>query len=81
MSETTKELKAELEKSAALLSTLRDEVKVRLHLAGMEARARWNDLEPRVQTAIDKAKEAGDASQKVVSDAVNALKKFHASLK
>jgi hypothetical protein len=81
MSETTKELKAELEKSVALLRTLRDEAKVKLHLAGMEAKDQWRALEPRVQAAVDAAKEATDASHKLVTEAVSAVKKFHASLR
>ncbi len=76
MSETTKELKEELDKGVALLLTLRDEVKLKLHLAGMEAKKQWNELEPRVQTAVDAAKHATDASHKVVTEAVSALKKF-----
>jgi len=81
MKETAKELKAELDKSVALLRTLRDEVKVKLHLAGMDAKARWRELEPRLQTAVEAAKDASDASRKAVGEAVDALKKFRASLR
>ncbi len=46
VSQTTQELKIELHKSLALLSTLRDEVRVTLHLAGMDAKDKWAKLEP-----------------------------------
>ena len=36
---------------SASLRTLRDEVKVDLHLAGMEVRDRWAELEPRIAEA------------------------------
>ena len=34
-----------------LLRTLRDEIRLDLHLAGMEAKARWDDLEPMTRDA------------------------------
>lgn len=33
------------------LRTLRDEIRLNLHLAGMEARTRWEDLEPMARDA------------------------------
>ncbi len=81
MNQTAKDLKEEVQKSVALLGTLRDEIKVKLHLAGMEAKTQWHELEPRLQAAVDAAKDATDASHKLVTEAVAALKKFRASLR
>jgi TRAP-type C4-dicarboxylate transport system substrate-binding protein len=81
MTETTKELKAELEKSLAMLRTLRDEIRVRAHLATMEVKQRWNDLEPRVQDAVEQAaKDVSETSHTAVKDLTEALKKLRASL-
>lgn len=44
------------------LERLRDEIRVRMHLAGMEVRRRWNDLQPRIDDLPDSAKRLGEAS-------------------
>jgi hypothetical protein len=82
MSQTTDDLKAEFKKSVALLQTLRDEVRLKIHLAGLDAKDRWNKLEPKLETAVEKATgEVTEASRAVVDEAVTALKEFRASLK
>jgi hypothetical protein len=81
MSQTTNELKAELKKSLALLNTLRDEVRVSLHLAGMEAKDRWNKIEPRLNDVERAARDASEASRAAVAEALKVLKDFRASLK
>ena len=81
MSGTTQDLKAELEKSVALLRTLGDELRVRVHLAGMDVKQQWNALEPRIQTAVEHAaREVSEASCTAVKDVNEALKKLKASL-
>ena len=40
------DLKAEMKRGVDLLKTLRDEIKVKLHLAGMDVRDQWAKLEP-----------------------------------
>ncbi len=81
MRDTTKELKAELEKSVALLRTLRDEIRVKAHLAGMNAKDQWRDLEPRLEAAVERAaKDVSEASRQAVADATEALKKFRSSI-
>jgi hypothetical protein len=82
MSETTKELKAELEKSVGLLRTLRDEVKVKVHLAGMNAKQQWRELEPRLQSVVERAaSDVSEASKQAVAEATEALKKLRSSLR
>ncbi len=80
MSQTTIELKKELKKSLALLQTLRDEVRVKLHLAGMDAKGQWKKLEPRLKEVEHAAEEITEASRTAVVDAVKKLKKFRDSL-
>ncbi len=81
MRDTTKELKAELDKSVALLRTLRDEIRVKAHLAGMNAKDQWRDLEPRLEAAVERAaKDVSEASRQAVADATEALKRFRSSI-
>ena len=81
MSQTTHDLKAELHKSLALLKTLRDEVRVNLHLAGMDAKATWSKLEPKLADVEHAAREATEASRTAVTEALTAVKTFKDSLK
>ena len=80
MSETTRELKKELEKSLGLLRTLRDEVRVKLHLASMDIKDQWKKIEPHLQDAEKAAEQASDASRAALTEAVKKLEKFRASL-
>jgi hypothetical protein len=81
MSQTANELKIEIQKSVALMKTLRDEVRVKLHLAGMEAKDRWNKLESNLVDIERAAQDASDASSRAVAEAVGAIKSFRDSLK
>jgi hypothetical protein len=54
MTQTTNELKQEFAKRMDLMRTLRDQVRVKLHLAGMDAKQEWLELEPRI-TEVEKA--------------------------
>jgi len=77
---TAAALKEEVKKGLDHLRTLRDEVRVRLHLAGMEARDEWNKLEPHLFEVEQAAHEASETSRRAVADAVERLKKLRASL-
>lgn len=80
MSQTTAELKEELKKSLALLQTLRDEVRVKVHLAGMEIKDEWSKLEPHLAKVEQAAAEVSDASRAALTDAVTKVKKLRDSL-
>jgi hypothetical protein len=63
------------------LEKVSDEIRLKLHLAGMDARDRWNkDLAPRLENARAHAKEARSASKKAIEDTLEALRSFAASL-
>ena len=66
MNETTTELKQEMKKSRALLYTLRDEIRVKLHLAGMDAKDQWKKLEPRLHEIEQSADDVSEASKAAV---------------
>lgn len=63
------------------LEELAEEIRLKIHLAGMEAKTKWNEtLEPKLFEARTHAREASDASRRSVEDVVNALRSFARSL-
>ncbi len=80
MNRSAAELKDEVKKGLEHLKTLRDEVRVRLHLAGMEAKDEWNKLEPHLFDVEQSAREATEASRRAIVEAVERLKKLRESL-
>jgi hypothetical protein len=75
------DLKDELKKSADLLRTLRDEIKVKVHLAGMDAKDQWAKLEPELFKVERAAEQATESSKKVLDDALKRLKSLRDSLR
>lgn len=74
--EATNEIKQHLRESLRLLRTLRDEIRLEVHLAGMEAKEKWKSIEPRVEHAERMARNASDASMKALHDTIDAVKNF-----
>jgi CBS domain-containing protein len=74
------ELKKELKKSVELLRTLRDEVRVRLHLGSLDLRNQWKKLEPHLGDVEKKAEELTETSRAAVADALKRLEHFRSSL-
>jgi transposase len=75
-------MKAELQEMLDEVKKLRDELKVKVHLAGMDAKETWKKLEPRVEElqkqAVDAGKKAADevkASAVKLKEAFEALRK------
>jgi hypothetical protein len=75
------DMKQELEKGVEVLRTLRDEIKVKLHLAGMDAKDQWAKLEPELFKVERAAQQATDASKKLLDDALVKLKTLKDSLR
>lgn len=80
MSQATTELKNEIQKSLGLMRTLRDEVRVKLHLASMDAKDEWEKLEPHLVQVERAAGELSEATRGALSEAVKRLAKLHSSL-
>lgn len=80
MSNITSELKSDLNKSLASLQTLRDEIRVRLHLAGMDAKDAWDKLEPKLLDAEKLAEDVSEASRNALREIVEKVKEFRSSL-
>ena len=71
------EMAANLER----LRALRDDVRLKLHLATMDVKDRWRELEPRVTAVVNQAaKSTAKVSHQAVTDTINALEKLRDSL-
>ncbi len=77
---TTAELKNEIHKSLERLRALRDEVRVQLHLAGMDAKDEWSKLEPQLEDAERKAHEFTEATRHALTEAVKKVTELRARL-
>jgi hypothetical protein len=85
MSDAMTELKKELKISLALLQTLRDEVRAKLHLAGVDAKESvkevWKELEVQILAAEKSvAIAATEATRAAVNESIKRLEAFSASL-
>jgi len=78
----TETIKADVEKNVAKLVGLRDEVKLKLHLASLDAKQEWDDkIAPHVLNAETAAKELTDASRAKVQDAILKVELFLGKLR
>lgn len=77
----TNTIKAEVEKNITKLAGLRDDVKVRLHLATLDAKQEWDDkIAPYVLDAETAAKNVtGDAKAKL-DEAISKVERFLSKL-
>jgi hypothetical protein len=76
------DIKSELDKSAKVLRSLRDEVRVQLHLGGVEVKEEWRRLEPRLEATLERAtKEVTDASQKAITEITAAVHRLRQTLR
>ena len=70
-----------MKESLGRLKTLRDEIRVDIHLAGMEARDKWKELEPVVRDAEKLAEDVTDVSQRAMEELVEKFRGFRESLR
>ena len=64
------QIREQLHKGLTELQALRDEIRVRIHLATMEAKDSWNDLEPQVLRLEEQIRETADVSLHAVRDRI-----------
>ena len=76
------DIKSELEKSAKVLRELREDVRVQIHLGGMEVKDEWLRLEPRLEAALERAaKDITDASQEAITELTDAVRRLRQILR
>jgi hypothetical protein len=73
-------LKTEFDKTLAELRTMRDEVRVNLHLAGMDAKTEWEALQPELAKIEQAAGDLTDATQTAIRTAMQRLSKLRAAI-
>ena len=74
-------LEQSIDKAINDLESVADQIRVKLHLASMDANVMWNEkLEPRLFEARVHASEAKLASKAAIEDAVKAFEAFARSL-
>lgn len=81
---TTENLKQNLDKDLAELARMRDEIRVKVHLAGLDAKSAWKSLEPRLDELEREAREGGvivkGASVELAKDLKKAFEQFRSRL-
>ena len=71
-----------MEERLGHLKQLRDEIRIDLHLGGMEARERWQrELEPRITDAERWVEHATEATRKAMEDLVRRVRDFRDGLR
>lgn len=76
------ETKHEFDAALARIATLRDEVKLHLHLASLDARKEWDEvLEPKVLELQDGAMHLGANVRDAANDVAGKLESFVARLR
>jgi hypothetical protein len=63
------------------LRTLRDEIRVDVHLAGMELKQRWQELEPKMRDAERLAEDVSDVARSALDDIVERFRSFRDTLR
>ena len=57
MGNNKEEVRYKLEALLAELQRLRDEIRVRIHLGGMDLRDQWKEFEPRIEEIVQQQKQ------------------------
>lgn len=73
-------LRNQIEHRLDELRRIRDEIRVDMHLASMDAKDKWRELEPRVRDVETMAKDITDASRKALEEVIGSVRRFRESL-
>jgi hypothetical protein len=78
--DTVNELKKNIERDLDLLRSLRDDVRVRVHLATLDAKDEWKKIEDKITETERAATHAGYASEEALQQIVKSVSAFRDSL-
>jgi hypothetical protein len=81
MKTATKEIAKDVGEIKAALSTLKDELRVKVHLAGMDAKDTWRKLEPQLEKVEAAAEHANEATRTKLRKALRELEGFAAAIR
>lgn len=74
------ELKHQVQRGLDELRRLRDEIRLDLHLASMDAKEKWEEIEPRIRDVETMAKDISTASRRAVQEVIDSVRRFRESL-
>ncbi len=74
------DLHLEIQKTLDRITALRDEVRVKLNLAGKDARDGWNRLEPKIEEAERTAEQTAKATLQTIQATAKKLEDLIASM-
>ncbi len=80
MEKPQEELKRQLQRGLDELRRLRDEIRLDLHLASMDAKEKWDEIEPRIRDVETMAKDISTASRRAVQEVIDSVRRFRESL-
>jgi predicted nucleic acid-binding Zn-ribbon protein len=85
MTEGKETLRTRIAEGIGELKTMRDEIRIKLHLAGMDARDAWQKLEPRIDELEARARDLRDDMverlENAVKDARNAARRVQSEIR
>jgi hypothetical protein len=76
-----KQMREWMNENLGKLKTLRDEIRVDLHLAGMDAKDKWKEMEPKLRDAEKLLDEVSESSRKAMEEMVERFRNFRESLR
>jgi lipid II:glycine glycyltransferase (peptidoglycan interpeptide bridge formation enzyme) len=72
---TRDELKNEIVKTLGLLRSLRDEAKLKIHLANMDIKKTWDELQPKLAEAEKAGERAAENASEATLEAIKTTAK------
>lgn len=80
MNDAKQDLKKDIENSVNDLRKLRDEIRLKIHLAGMDVKSEWQKLEPEILEAERSARVLTDATRASLTKTVKRLVRLSETL-
>ena len=80
MQTTQNPIEAQMRNVLAELRKLRDEIRVQVHLGGMDAKKAWDELEPKLAEADRMAENASEDTFHAAVETLRKLKLFRSTL-
>lgn len=80
MQTTQNPIEAQMRNVLAELRKLRDEIRVQVHLGGMDAKKAWDALEPKLADADRAAENASEETFRAAVETLRKLKLFRSTL-
>lgn len=77
----TTQMRDWMHESLGQLKTLRDEIRVDLHLAGMDAKDKWKELEPKFHEAEKLVENISEVSRHAMEEMVSRFRTFRESIR